>query len=309
MKIHYVFWTIAAIVFVSLAWRYFLGGNRRGNPRDRKTKKDLAQAPMRDIAAICAAYGQPAAHAIATQAPSNSYFGGSPKLPKGVAWPEKQGQKLTFLANISLKGVQMQCAVDWLPKGGDLLFFYDTENQPWGFDPKDRGGCAVIYVAEPRGTDVDTSSLADTADERCPKTNIAFRPIRSLPATDRDRIGALNLSDEEAEVYWQEMERVHGDAPKHHVAGYPSPVQGDGMELECQLASNGLNYGDGSGYEDPKFQQLAVGASDWRLLFQFDSDDDLGVMWGDCGTLYFWVRAEEAAAGKFENVWVILQCS
>lgn len=51
-----------------------------------------------------------------------------------------------------------------------------------------------------------------------------------------------------------------------------------------------------------------AGASNWRLLLQFDSDDDLGVMWGDAGVIYYWVEAPAALAGRFENAWVILQC-
>lgn len=42
---------------------------------------------------------------------------------------------------------------------------------------------------------------------------------------------------------------------------------------------------------------------------QVDSDDDLGVMWGDAGMLYFWVEESAARAGDFSNAWVILQCT
>lgn len=30
-------------------------------------------------------------------------------------------------------------------------------------------------------------------------------------------------------------------------------------------------------------------------------------MWGDCGMLYFWVEAEAARAGRFENVWAVFE--
>ena len=50
------------------------------------------------------------------------------------------------------------------------------------------------------------------------------------------------------------------------------------------------------------------GAANWRLLLQFDTDDDLGVMWGDAGVIYYWVEAPAALAGRFENAWLILQC-
>ena len=92
------------------------------------------------------------------------------------------------------------------------------------------------------------------------------------------------------------------------MGGYPRPVQGDHMELESQLASNGVYCGDSSGYESEEGELLAPGARDWRLLFQFSSDEDLGVMWGDDGNLYFWVKEQDAKAGDFSGVWLILQC-
>jgi uncharacterized protein YwqG len=54
---------------------------------------------------------------------------------------------------------------------------------------------------------------------------------------------------------------------------------------------------------------LESGASNWRLLLQLDTDDDLGVMWGDCGTLYYWVEEQASRSGHFSNVWLILQCT
>jgi uncharacterized protein YwqG len=74
------------------------------------------------------------------------------------------------------------------------------------------------------------------------------------------------------------------------------------------LASNGLFFGDASGYEDPRAKELEAGVGEWRLLLQIDTDDDLDLMWGDCGMLYFCVKEQEARVGNFENCWVVLQC-
>ena len=54
---------------------------------------------------------------------------------------------------------------------------------------------------------------------------------------------------------------------------------------------------------------MEAGARNWRLLFQMDSDEDLGVMWGDVGMLYFWVAEAAARKADFSNVWLVLQCS
>jgi uncharacterized protein YwqG len=44
------------------------------------------------------------------------------------------------------------------------------------------------------------------------------------------------------------------------------------------------------------------------LLLQLDTDDDAGMMWCDVGSLYFWIREQDARAGDFSKIWMILQC-
>ncbi|HUT87622.1 MAG TPA: YwqG family protein [Candidatus Heimdallarchaeota archaeon] len=90
--------------------------------------------------------------------------------------------------------------------------------------------------------------------------------------------------------------------------GHPDPIQGD-MQLDCQLTSHGLYTGDATGYEDPRRAELEKGATDWQLLLQIDSDEDnAGMMWGDMGRLYFWIRKDDLKKRAFENVWMVLQC-
>ncbi len=50
---------------------------------------------------------------------------------------------------------------------------------------------------------------------------------------------------------------------------------------------------------------------DWVLLCQIASDDAYldqnSFMWGDCGTLYFYIRKEDLLARNFNNVKLELQ--
>jgi len=192
--------------------------------------------------------------------------------------------------------------VSWLPPAGRVLFFYDAENQPWGFDPKDRGSWNVLLVD---GAAAPVQLPAGGALTRQP---LAFRAIRSYPSWERPEVRGLHLSEAEAEMLIDGGTAVYGQAPHHQVGGFPRPVQGDEMELECQLVSHGLYCGDSSGYLSRDAAGLRDGAPDWQLLLQIDSDDDLGVMWGDAGTLYFWIREQDARAGRFDQAWAVLQC-
>ena len=115
----------------------------------------------------------------------------------------------------------------------------------------------------------------------------------------------LNLSDEEQDSFFEFAESL-GDV-EHHLLGHPQEIQG-AMQLQCQLASNGLYCGDQSGYNDPRAVELKSGESDWQLLMQIDSDDNADWMWGDCGRLYFWIKSDDLKSQDFSNCWMVLQC-
>lgn len=262
----------------------------------------------RDIEALTQSLSAPAIHIVTQPEPSLSHFGGMPSLPPGVAWPRREGKPLAFLARLSLSELHSTLPIAWLPTSGALLFFYDFEVQPWGFDPEDRGGWRVLYV--PDLAEPGSVMLADDATQESPiqYACMGFRKIDSLPSSERGSVDELTLSDRELETYWELYEAPFRGEPKHQVGGYPAPVQGDDMELECQLVLGGLYRGRPDPSQANEIDRLKVGAEDWKLLFQFDTDDDLGVMWGDVGTIYFWVRQQEAVQGNFDNAWLVLQC-
>ena len=269
--------------------------------------KSNPQPPVRDVAALTAPYAVPAVHVRQSDVVSRSHAGGQPNLPGDTKWPSRNGVPLDFLARISLAEVQDAVRIDWLPPSGALLFFYDLERQTWGFDPADRGSWAVLHVEDL--DDDQIASLHQSSDSgRIPFRSFRFVPFQSLPSWERESIKALDLSDAESDALFKIADSAFGGRPAHQIGGFPTPVQGDDMELEAQLVSNGLYCGDATGYNDPRAAELRPGAADWRLLFQFDSDDDLGVMWGDLGILYFWVTEARAKQGDFREAWLVQQC-
>lgn len=104
---------------------------------------------------------------------------------------------------------------------------------------------------------------------------------------------------------WKDSQDLNAGSV-HRLLGHPDQIQGD-MMLECQLASNGINVG-GRRVRDETERALEVGARDWRLLLQIDSDDRSGMMWGDVGRLYYWIRANDLREGRWDRVWMVLQC-
>jgi len=271
-------------------------------------KAEKPSLPPRDIEALMRPLAVPAIHITRGGAPSRSHLGGVPDGAAGFTWPEHAGQQLGFLAQLSLPDLHATHAIDWLPTTGCLLFFYDIDAQPWGFDPQDRGAARVLHIPDlPAQAAKAHAPLAD-APPALPRHDVAFRKIDVFPSWERACVEALHLSDEESDAYSDAAEAVFDDGPQHQVGGYPAPIQGDFMELKCQLVTNGLYLGTPAGYEGEAAEKLKAGADEWVLLLQLDTDDELEVMWGDGGRLYFWVRKEAARAGDFSKVWAVLQC-
>jgi len=129
----------------------------------------------------------------------------------------------------------------------------------------------------------------------------------TIPPWESPQIDNLGLSQSEMDAYVDLVERITPGEQIHRVLGWPDQIQAD-MQLECQLVTHGLYVGDETGFDDPRARELARGAEDWRLLLQLDSDETIGMMWGDVGRLYWWIREADLRTRRFDASWLILQC-
>ena len=242
-----------------------------------------------------------------------SKFGGSPDMPLSMPWPAWRDRPLGFVAQVNLTEIAPYApATGILPTSGELYFFYDLWEQPWGFDPKDRGGAKVIYV--------DGAAAQFQRRSAPPST---YNTVDPAPITASAITYSLDLSPRSAQseqldllVPDRDMRERYSEwwfdpstecLPVHQLLGLPALVQGD-MEIECQFASNGVYVGDTKALHDRRHEHMKASAVDWELLLQVDSDDTLGTMWGDSGRIYFWIRRQDLAARNFEQTWLILQC-
>jgi uncharacterized protein YwqG len=239
-----------------------------------------------------------------------SRIGGRPSLPESVPWPEWKGAPLAFLCQIDLNAIPDTCDRRGLPRDGMLSFFYHQNQETWGFDPADRGSWRVVYQeagSSPGPPRFPPPGLAAEAVYR-PK-DVRCHPIETYPDATDDRVLALDLSERQYDEYVELCQAVHQGGPAHQLFGYPMPIQGNNMDLECQLVSHGLYCGSPAGFNDPKTKKLEPGRSEWMLLLQLDSDDDTGMVWGDAGMLYFWIKQSDLARSHFDDCWMIVQCS
>jgi uncharacterized protein YwqG len=241
---------------------------------------------------------------------AQSRIGGLPDLPPEFKWPRYDGLALSFIAQLDLAELALQPSVLPLPRQGSLVFFYDSEQRTWGFDPKDRGSAVVSYIGAPTSSLVRTDLPADVSEPgkfQC--CALRYNHEQNLPDACSAYYDPELSEDEKTLLFnYHDAVRDQSNAPRHRIGGHADCVQNP-MELECQLVTNGLYCGDATGYEDPRRATLASGTLEWRLLLQIDTDDDARMMWGDCGTIYYWIREEDLRACDFDKCWLILQCS
>jgi uncharacterized protein YwqG len=278
---------------------------------DEVSARRIIQAsPLGHVAAKLGKALRPSIGIRTTREPGRSRFAGEVELPADFVWPRHQGRPLTCVAQIDLAETAAFDLEQRLPPRGWLYVFYDVAESPWGFDPADKGGAVTVYWDGPVTRVGAPDDLDRDAREELTPCALGFSRRFELPSYgDRafDRLG-VDLTDPELDAYAELCQKLGGADVDHHLLGYPHMIQGE-MQLECQLASNGLYCGDDSGFNDPRARDLEKGADDWRLLLQIDTDaEGPGWMWGDAGRLYVWIRDPDLRERRFDRTWTILQC-
>lgn len=227
-----------------------------------------------------------------------SHFGGLPLVPKDFEWPRFAGQPLDFLLQVELGETAVFRSDLDLPSTGRLLFFYATTNQKWGFDPADRGCSHVVWFEKTDGH----VAMSPPGRDPLPDLAIDFSQKISRPHPYSPRLDALQLSDAQKAA----LDESHFAPTFAQLGGLPFIVQDDLMELECEATSEGINVGRGFGTWIGRAKAPAL-RKKWQLLLQMPSLDELGIMWGDSGFLYFWIRRDDLARRDFSKAWLILQ--
>lgn len=223
-----------------------------------------------------------------------SKMGGLPDLPEGVDWfrEEAVDVPLSFICQINFAEVKPYDTENKLPDQGMLYFFYNCAMyvSPWSYDPYDEDSWAVFYY------DGDTSLLTRrTAPGDLTQKGCVFAPAGMCFAQ------ALDLPDwysgaaeeirkvirEEDHENYTELTGDAWDAISNKLLGHSDNIQFE-MEAECE--------------------QETGKTGNWHLLLQMDSNENLGMMWGDGGRLYLWITDEDLAARDFSSSWLIMQC-
>ncbi len=218
-------------------------------------------------------------------------FGGVPDVPADFVWPayEYEGEEtpLAFLAQIDCADLAAHDAENLLPETGLLSFFYDYENQPWGFEEGDADGARVYWFEETTNL---TKVAAPEGIKPFPVLGIALKAEKSLP--DWDDFAVFCPEEDDCDLFEEERAMLGAEIPEEcsKLLGWPDAIQNSVFE-EC-AAKDGSSLGD------------------WILLFQLDTvtDGEFELMFGDCGRIYLCMKKADLAARRFDRIHLTLQC-
>lgn len=259
-------------------------------------------------------------------------FGGAPDVPEGFDWPrfvtdtytdsEVKPRSLTFLAQFDCAALAPLDRDGLLPREGVLSFFYETVSQRWGYGPED-AGCARVYWF-PDQTALRPAEFPADLEEYCrfPALPIRGQAVTEYPGYEEFPLSFLKdaLQAAPGRNIWNLFDEVRDALPGyteqpqpcHRLLGWPVIIQ-NAMPLECELVSRGYYLGSGwkSIPEAEQKESEETAWKDWLLLFQLDSGvtaENFDLMFGDSGSIYFYIRKEDLAVRRFDRVWLIQQC-
>ncbi|HZU19832.1 MAG TPA: DUF1963 domain-containing protein [Gaiellaceae bacterium] len=242
--------------------------------------------------------------------PGQSRLGGTPLVPAGFEWPTWYGRELAFVAQIDLAEVAAAGVAGTLPREGLLLVFAELAATISGLAPEHAGSSRAVFV--PPGVEL-------VHDARSPQLReVAVEPTRELqlPSAWSYLAEPLALEPDEADA-WDELRALlaqeqgveledagGGPIALHRLLGYQDE-NGREVELDCQLASSGIDAADVMRYYELRDEHEA-GARRWRLLLQVTADETIRL--GEGGErLFVCIRDDDLRAGRFDEVWALLR--
>lgn len=252
--------------------------------------------------------------------PDSSKIGGKPFLPVDFVWPiftdkaDNETRPLSFFCQLNLSELAPFDKEKLLPEKGILSFFYECESFCWGFDPEDKGAARVFYFEDT--SDFIAFDVPEDLNEdyTIPEIAVKFKTEISYPRFEEFGIHS------DIECDWDSYDNILAslgvnidqDPEGHKILGYADIIQ-DEMLSECERIGRGLSCGDSESYKNTPADvsaDITDKAKEWTLLLQLGTIEkgDFEWMFGDCGMLYYYIKKDDLAEKRFENMQFSVQC-
>lgn len=245
-------------------------------------------------------------------------LGGSPDLPKTISWETSKydNTPLSFLGQVNIKEVKDVDELNFLPDEGILYFFFNLDSgddgnvifskevkeleratPPEEFKEQKKSFFKRLLTGKSKKRILKESEVEIFKDYNFPSwDSLRLERIQKETGTNIKPIDAFKEGIFENQYDEGETETTSN----HHLIGNYDGIQNEFHEL---------NFID---YEIKDFDNLPTAeiekALKWKLLFQFDSDNNLEISYGDWGRIYFFIHEDDLRNEKFDNIKISADC-
>lgn len=228
------------------------------------------------------------------------WLGGLPPLPPSVPWPVwPEHGPLAHIATIDLGAVGRAVPDLAVPDQIVSAFYWDGSLDS-GADivhadiPESAAGALLLPILEPQEpTDSGLSFPEGLSGYR--QLWLAAQPMWTWPSQDHPGVRALGPFEFTERLYRELYDTGWGrHRPAHQVGGHSYNVQG--------LPALDAEHWAGTAWADI---DPAAAVERWSLVLQVDTDDQVAMMWGDGGVLYWLAElpANGASLGEVRFTW------
>ena len=77
--------------------------------------------------------------------------------------------------------------------------------------------------------------------------------------------------------------------------------------MNVKLCHAGSTSETHSKIDEETNREILAAQNEWVLLAQFGTLSD-ELMFGDCGSIYYYIRKDDLAEKRFDKAWLVLQC-
>lgn len=239
--------------------------------------------------------------------PLQSKFGGRPALPPDWEWPRYTNEygkerAVPFLLQINCEELAPYDTDNLLPHEGMFYLFYDLINQPW----RNSEGARLLYTPTPVSQLVATD-YPDQPDKHRQLFEMGLKFSNHPSAPDWDDYSMLTGGDENSHAYtdWDFIEKRLDSWGYRHIEsagqllGYARLIQ-NGIAEVCESRAQG----------NKQDSYTTESARKWTLLLQLNcvEEPEIDIPFGDCGSLYFYIRRDDLERRDFSQIQFEMQC-
>jgi uncharacterized protein YwqG len=245
-------------------------------------------------------------------------LGGCPDLSENISWAKSNfdSRYLSFLGQVNLREVKMLDELDFLPQSGLLYFFFNLDSGDDGKVIFSKEEIGLVRANPPEELKAQNKPfwkqlLTGKAKKRILKeSKVEIYKEYDVPSWDSLRLEKIQKEtnaiiqpiDSFKEGIFEDIyeEGETETTSNHHLLGHYKGIQNEYHEL---------NFLDKNTSDLQNLTLAEINkALKWKLLFQFDSDNNLEMSWGDWGRIYFFIHEDDLKKQNFDNVKISADC-